>query len=276
MRALARVVPGVDTSQLDSTERGIDELVRVVDAFYELLGPRCWVFTDDLNVSEMGKIVAESPDGSDAERRLIAYYQQDTPLDVAVARLHRFPAMKPRLALVDKAKRDYREGRYSTVLVLLAVMDGFVQDITEHDAQRRNLTTTEAQELVAWDSVAGHHMGLSNAHDTFWRAFKKTRSEPTTELFRNGIMHGMLVDFDNDVVATKAWNRLFAVTDWATGRDKKAQPSAPEPTIEDVVAKYIEVQADRARLEEWLPHEHTLATDETQWSNGTAPALVDS
>jgi hypothetical protein len=35
----------------------------------------------------------------------------------------------------------------------------------------------------------------------------------------------MVVSFDNDVVATKAWNYLFAVADWATSRQKQKVPA---------------------------------------------------
>lgn len=33
-------------------------------------------------------------------------------------------------------------------------------------------------------------------------------------VFRHGIMHGMVTNFDNEVVASKAWCMLFAVCDW--------------------------------------------------------------
>jgi hypothetical protein len=42
-----------------------------------------------------------------------------------------------------------------------------------------------------------------------------------------------LVNFDNDIVATKAWNRLFAVADWAASRQKRAIPPDPKPTMKE-------------------------------------------
>ena len=49
-------------------------------------------------------------------------------------------------------------------------------------------------------------------------------------MHRNGIVHGTITRFDNLVVATKAWNMLFAVVDWAAATAKARQPEAPKPT----------------------------------------------
>lgn len=48
------------------------------------------------------------------------------------------------------------------------------------------------------------------------------------EVFRNGIVHGSVVNFNNVVVATKAWNMLFAVADWASATTKAAAPTEPK------------------------------------------------
>ena len=47
-------------------------------------------------------------------------------------------------------------------------------------------------------------MGLGHAQQTFRRRFGATRDEPVQDLFRNGIVHGTLLNYDNVVVATKA------------------------------------------------------------------------
>ena len=128
------------------------------------------------------------------------------------------------MPLVEHAREDYFNGRYySVVLVLFSVMDGFVNDVDT--SQRRGLHARDPSEMSAWDSVVGHHLGLSHAHAEFTKSTFKTSDEPVVELHRNGIVHGTLVNYDNVVVATKAWNRLFAVADWARSLAKeKAEP----------------------------------------------------
>ncbi len=67
----------------------------------------------------------------------------------------------------------------------------------------------------------------------------------TTELARNGIMHGTLASFDNENFATKALNRLFAVTNWADARIRQTVPVEPTPTLHQPRGRWREVQSRR-------------------------------
>ena len=51
----------------------------------------------------------------------------------------------------------------------------------------------------------------SNTTETFTKTIKKRVDSEVFEVYRHGIVHGSVVNFDNIVVATKAWNMLFAV-----------------------------------------------------------------
>ncbi|MBA2679228.1 MAG: hypothetical protein H0U76_12620 [Ktedonobacteraceae bacterium] len=81
-----------------------------------------------------------------------------------------------------------------------------------------------------------------------------TITEPVYELYRNGIMHGTVLNFDNIVVATKAWNMLFAVMDWATAKTKAEAPKLPEKTWKEVFHQIIENGKGKKLLEAWLPY----------------------
>jgi len=130
-------------------------------------------------------------------------------------------------------------------------MDGFVNDV-ERD-QRRGLHARDTDEMTAWDSVVGHHMGLAHAHATFIKGFRKTSDEEIFELYRNGIVHGMLVNYDNVVVATKAWNRLFAVADWADSRRKQAEPVQKAPSWRELFRQVSSNAGAKKALREWKP-----------------------
>ncbi len=163
--------------------------------------------------------------------------------------------MRPRIELLENALTDYEDGRYySTVLVLLSVMDGFVNDVDK--AKRRGLHSRTSEEMTAWDSVVGHHMGLTHAHKSFTRPFRKTDTSRVTELHRHGIVHGNLVDFDNDVVATKAWNRLFAVADWADARQRQAEPPDPPPSLRELWKQVQAVANRNKKLDQWQAHDY--------------------
>jgi hypothetical protein len=260
LKVIGWMLPAKQRAQLRATEAELRRIPRMVDDFYRLLGPRNWVYTDDLATTKIEEVVAAT-DPEEAERRLIAYYQEDGRLDFVVKQLFRFEQLRPRLPLVRHALDDYREGRYYAVaLALIPVMDGFVNDV--ETTNRRGLHARDADDMVAWNSVTAHHLGLAHAHQTFQRSFRKTETDEVTELYRHGILHGMVVNFDNVVVATKAWNRLFAVTDWAAARAKQREPVQPTPSLRESVGRWREVRARSARIDAWHPHTYTPGDDE--------------
>jgi hypothetical protein len=250
MKALTRFIGRKHRKEILQIEQQIEEHVAVVDRFYELLADRHWIFHDRLSLEKVKAILGLAPD--EAEMAFIEIYRDAEWLRLTTMGLRRFPAMQSRMDLIEKAMDDYREGRYyACVLVLLTVMDGFVNDLDP--GHRRGLHTREADELAAWDTVVGHHMGLTTAHGTFTKGTFKTSSEPLYELQRHGIIHGMLVNYDNVIVATKAWNRLFAVADWATSLERKSKPKEPEPSWGDVFRKIARNERVKKALDEWRP-----------------------
>ena len=100
------------------------------------------------------------------------------------------PDLKPRLELLKRALADYQNDRfYASVLVVVTVMDGFVNDVDKKT--RRGLHARSQEELQAWDSVVGHHYGLTHVMREFQRPVKALRDTPVFELHRHGIVHGM-------------------------------------------------------------------------------------
>ena len=69
----------------------------------------------------------------------------------------------------------------------------------------------------------------------------------------------MLVNYDNVVVATKAWNRLFAVADWATSLERKSKPKEPEPSWGDVFRTISRNATVKKALDEWRPRRLTAS-----------------
>lgn len=95
----------------------------------------------------------------------------------------------------------------------------------------------------------------NNAHKSFAKSFKGRSDEPVYELYRNGIVHGTLTNYNNVVIATKAWNRLFAVADWASATDaqQNSTKEASEVTWQEIV-EHIKSNADvNAALDAFTP-----------------------
>ncbi len=268
-KLLTRFVARDQRASLEAVERQLDDLVATVDGFYDLLGDRHWIFHESLNTDLAKGLLAKPVD--EAEQLLIAHYQDHETLRFMIQRLWHFPEMQARRQRIDRAREDYEAGRYdSTVLLLISVMDGFVNDV-ETDP-RRGLHAREDDEMAAWNSVVGHHQGLTLAHRTFTKTFKKTSDEEVHELYRNGIVHGMLTNFNNVVAATKAWNRLFAVADWALSREKQTIPPEPEPSLRELFGQIAENQRTKQALDTWQAK--TLTPDDPDFESESIHALA--
>jgi hypothetical protein len=268
-KLLTRFVARDQRASLEAVERQLDHLVATVDGFYDLLGDRHWIFHESLNTDLAKGLLAKPAD--EAEQMLIAHYQDPETLRFMIQRLWHFPEMQARRQMIDRAREDYEAGRYdSTVLSLIPVMDGFVNDV-EKDP-RRGLHAREDDEMAAWNSAVGHHQGLTLAHRTFTKTFKKTSDEEVHELYRNGIVHGMLTNFNNVVVGTKAWNRLFAVADWALSREKQAIPPEPKPSLRALFGQIAENQRTQRVLDAWQPR--TLTPEDPGFEDESIHALA--
>lgn len=255
------------------TARGIndelDVIVSLVDDFYRLLGDRNWVFSETLNLDRMRKVVAQ-PTPEEAERELVEYLKEKDSLHRMITRLSRFPDMRPRIPLLEKAERDYLEGRYySSVLVTVSMMDGFVNDAFK--AERKGLHAREAGELHSEDCVATVWDGLPSVQKTFTKPFFAREDKPVYEVYRNGIMHGMTVDYDNDVVASKAWCMLFAVGDWVDSVTRaQKEGEGNRQSLAETLRRISEMKRRNAendmRLKAWKKHqvdlEHPIGPDD--------------
>jgi hypothetical protein len=261
-------------SELRKIERQLNDLVQTIDGFYERLGERHWIFHDRLDTKVMKQLAPM--EAEEAEQALIAHYQDPEILLRLIRGLGPFSAMRSRLPMVERAREDYEAERFeSVVLKLLAVMDGFVNDFETE--QRRGLHARSDAEMAAWDSVVGHHMGLSRAHRTFTQSFRKTSEDEVYELYRNGIVHGMLPNFNNVIVATKAWNRLFAVADWAQSREKQAASKEPERSWGELLEQMAETERIKQATDAWQPRTLTPTKDgfESEEILGRAAEFLD-
>lgn len=221
--------------KLIEVEEQTDRLTRVVDDFYDRLGERNWVFHDMLSVDKIEQLLAETTDSASAEERLVEMYRDPEATKWWITRLRAQDGLRQRLHQIERAREHYDAGQFdSCTLQLIAVMDGFVNDF--EPGERKGLHSRDPDDMAAWDSVVGHHLGLTHAMATFTKTIKKRIDDEVFEVYRHGIMHGSVVNFDNAIVATKAWNMLFAVADWATATRKAAEPKDPTPTWGDTWA----------------------------------------
>ena len=114
-------------------------------------------------------------------------------------------------------------------------MGGYVNDLDP--GARKGLTARDPDDMIAWNSIVGHHMGLTHVMKSFTKSIKKRIDEEVHDVYRHGIVHGSVVNFVNVVVATKAWNLLYSVVGWAQSprsqsRRSQSHLSSPAGTFD--------------------------------------------
>ena len=251
-KLLTRFIARNHRSEFLNIERQLNHLVAVVDRFYDRLGPLNWTFHELLPLSDVEAILDQTTTPAEAEQGLIEIYRETDKLAFWTRRLYGVEGLRERSHQIERAREHYFADQFdSAVLHLIAVMDGFVNDF-EPD-RRRGLASRDPDDMTAWDSVVGHHLGLTNALKAYDKTVKKRVDEEIYELHRHGIVHGAITQFDNVVVATKAWNMLFAVVDWATATKKVRQPEPAKTSFREVLHQMASNRKIKKELETWKP-----------------------
>jgi len=259
--------------ELLEIERGMNRLAQVVDDFYQRLGPRNWVFHDWLSPDKVELLLHETSDAAAAESRLIELYREPDAMKWWLVWLRNEVGLLKRCHQIERAHEHYQAGQFdSCVLHLVAVMDGFVNDF--EPAVRRGLAARHPDDMTAWDSIVGHHLGLTHVMKTFTKSIKKRIDEEVFEVYRHGIMHGTVVNFDNVVVATKAWNLLYAVADWAKATRSAATSSEPEPTLKESLEQFRRNRHHQKLSDEFSPR--TLDAGSQEFADHPATAAASA
>lgn len=254
---------GVDASQIDKALKDVDgleaalkELTEIPDRFNDHFASRGWIMYEemDLQVAKKAIEMADSGDIGGAEECLVDYYSTDM-VQWRLRWMKHIEEFRLRMPLAQKALTDYREGRYySCVLVVLALMDGMVNELHLKARGKKLGLSAEDVNLDAWDSISAHSRGWGQLVPILMKGRNKTVMDQISIPYRNGIMHGMDLGFDNKMVAAKTWAALFALRDWAIKAEKGAiEPPPLEKPLElsDLVQQIRKNQEDQLLLRKW-------------------------
>ena len=239
-----------------------EELATIPDRFNDLFSARGWIIYDVMNLEVAKEAIskAELNDLDQAEAYLVDYYSPEN-VEWKLTMMNGVSAFRPRMPLAEKSLLDYREERYQAcVPVVLALMDGMVNDL--HDRQIGFFA--QNANLEAWDSIAAHSKGLEVLANLFRSSRNKTTIVPISIPYRNGILHGRDLSYDNRLVAAKVWAALFATRDWAVRAEQgllTAQPEKPEKSWGELFKGILENANDRKILDAWSPREIQLGVD---------------
>ncbi|MGY8939783.1 MAG: hypothetical protein ACKVK4_07350 [Flavobacteriales bacterium] len=216
-------------SKIPDLKKEVEHLSTLPDRFNSYFAKLGWISHESMNSPLMEKAV-ELADNGDIEKAETILSNHFTSTEISWLQ-HRFrvlPAFSIRFELIEKAYNDTLERRFhSCVPLLLMIIDGAVNDISKSKGFFSKNT-----ELKAWDSIASHSSGLTAIKEIFNASRKKTNTEEIFLPYRNGILHGRDLKFDNQFVVGKCWSTLFAVNDWARAlKEEKENPPIPEKQL---------------------------------------------
>lgn len=266
LKGISKLMPWLlnkeDRQKLTQTTEELCELRTLPDRFNSIYLQRGWVCFDSMNADLIKRCVTLGENGNieKGEQELIDYYQGN--IRHLVYPLRNLCGFKERYDLLQKALDDYANNRYhACVPIFLMIIDGAVNQVLKKNqglfAQDVNLTL--------FDSIIGHEEGLSSLIQLMSKTRKKTTVTPIDIPYRNGILHGMDVCYDNVTVATKALSTLLAVAEWVKHfcDNKHTEPTKEKPQsikeiYEDLKAcckKAKEIEIEKKMLNEWKPRD---------------------
>lgn len=230
------------------------EILELPDNFNEIFSKFGWIAYESMNIDIMKKSIAryESNGIEEAELYLADSYDEDA-LKFGIMRFIGNIEFSRRIRLANLAKEDYLERRYHACIpLLLSLIDGLVNDVS-----RSVGFFAESSDMTAWDSIAAHETGLQSLVALMTKNKNKTNEKTITIPYRNGILHGRELAFDNKIVAAKCWSTLFAVRDWAAALSdgKKTPKPKKEISWKEIFSGIVENSRKKERIEAWKPRD---------------------
>lgn len=239
--------------QIDEFERiksqlEIFDLPDIFNSHFSDLG---WIAYESMNVDLMKQAVAKKLElGIESAENFLAEWYNDEALRFGVLRLHGCIHIRERMHLVENAKSLYLNNNFEPcILLLLSVIDGSVQGISNHVG-----FFAESSDIETADSISGHKSGIPNLQKLFSKSRLGTNAEPITIPYRNGIIHGRDLNYGNRIVAAKCWSTLFAIAD--LDQQRRNPPKVePETTWAELFDQIKSTNELKKLLEEWKPRD---------------------
>jgi hypothetical protein len=243
--------------QLKDLQAQLDQMADYPDRFNKHFAEDGWLAHGSLDFNVLKKAVSQYElSGPDAGTSVLMDYFSPENLEGRLFFLNWADELRARRRLVELAFEDYRAGRYHAVVpVLLMMIDGAL-----NDAIGKGLHT-EGIELDVWDSITTADGSIDIIKSIFQRGRRKTRTEPITVPYRNGILHGMDLGYDNEVVAAKCWCFLFVIADWIVAkkteaaRQAKFEEEGRVPSWREIAEQLADNERAKQELDSWRPRE---------------------
>lgn len=268
--------------KLKGIQKQLDEISKCPDEFNTFFADKGWIAYETFSFTTMQKAVDLMKQGdAEAAENVILYYYKDikTMRMMIASRGSAVKAYIPRKQLALYALDEYENCRYyACIPLLLMIIDGLVNDISKEAG-----FFAEKTDVTSWDSIAGHYTGLTKLKSLYNESRKKTNTDEIKIPYRNGILHGRDLNYNNIYVAAKCWGCLAAVLDWgmdiANGK-KNEPPQEPEKTFKEIwnemkgnINSFQENEEFKKKIDKWQARQINIGLINTE--NITSTTLPD-
>lgn len=218
-----------------------------------------WIIHDsiDFKVVKIAVNLWEENKFEEAKNFILNNYLPEE-IEKKISFIKYIPEFQSRRKFIEYALNDYKEKRYySCIPLLIMIIDGIVQDIVKIGFHAEKI------DLAVWDSITATDTGIQIIKNIFQSSRYKTSNEKITLPFRNGILHGRDLGYDNLEVAAKSWAFLFYVRDWViskrteSDRIKKYQEENRNISWRDLFTQISSLEETKKAINNWKPREIT-------------------
>lgn len=277
--------------QLASQSLKFIEHIDTVDRFYEIFQDEQWIFHESLQVHKIQFMLAQAEVGiisvREASSKMADIYDEEM-IEWGISKLKSInnlmsekengPFLDRTFLLWDARDMYLSEHYRGCIHLLLACVDGAVNDFYLPGESKQGLWKRAPETVVSYDTYAGHKHGLMEVLKTAKSSVSKLPIRTVEERYeamlsgqtngdtwggmfserslrRNGIEHGMLINYNNKIVAAKAWNLIFSVGDWMNSIHKAMKPVPTTKSLSELIKdtesnwKYKKLSEAHVKLE---------------------------
>lgn len=222
-------------------------ILTLPDQFNELFSKDGWICYGALSQSILEESVKLGLNNKFEEAKLLLIDAiNENYIDLMLRKCRTREHFKLRLELLKLLKRDYLEERYHACIpLLLAIIDGLANDISAHVG-----FFAGKSDLELFDSITSHESGLPFLQTMMNKTRKTTTSEKITIPYRNGILHGRDLNFNNKEIASKCWWTLACLLEWADEKKLNKQPKE-QVSFWNRIKVSNEINGYSKRIEKW-------------------------
>ncbi|MBI4621099.1 MAG: hypothetical protein HY739_13210 [Desulfobacterales bacterium] len=192
--------------------------------------------------------------GADAAAQILLDYYGPDQVEKRMFFFLGLEELRVRRKFIDYALAEHKAGRYySAIPLLLMIIDGAVNDATGKGFH------TSGVSMDVWDSLTAADGAIYTIRDIFRKGRKTTCTNPISLPYRNGILHGMDLGYDNPTVAAKCWCFLFVIRDWLLSKKSEAQrkiafeKETRTPSLREIVDTVARTNRLKQAIEAWRP-----------------------